>query len=223
MPSYGEDDSERGNTVDTLNSTSTTQRKEHSTLGTTLLFGVPIGLVAAALLGLTAYYRIPTDDPGGTVVFALLAVVLFLVLGYLVAQRTLNAFAGIQAGLLAGVIGATGAAIIDQLVAQANLTLWYQRIAQQCTQAPTPEVCIDQPTLLAHETSVVVALVIGTILGAVALSAIGAFVGASNGSRSAATDAADDNRIIINQPLVPAHRTIRGQGMDYPQSNKPSI
>jgi hypothetical protein len=92
-------------------------------VASTLLLGVPFGVLAGAFLCAVAYYRIVADDLGGILVFALLAAIAFLVAGFFAARRATSATAGALAAFLSGLLAAAAGTVMEQRLAPADLDL----------------------------------------------------------------------------------------------------
>ena len=195
------------------------QRRGHPILWNALIFGV----VSGALLASIAYYRIVSGDESGLAILIPAAAAVWLVAGFRAAKRAATIRAGALAGLLAGMLGAGIGAVVEQSLAHQYLATWYQRVAQQCAQDPSPSACVDAPALLARETQVTIVLLVALPLAAIALGFIAGFVGSTSGSRDLVGDEYLGGTVTVDRPIIPAHRTLRSQGQDFPQTDRPTI
>jgi hypothetical protein len=66
-------------------------------------------------------------------------------------------------------------------------------------------------------------LLIALPLAALALGFIAGFVGSTSGSRDLVGGEYFSGTITVDRPIMAPHRTLRSQGMDFPQTDHPTI
>ena len=196
------------------------QWRGHPILWNTLIFGV----VSGTLLASIAYYRFVSGDESGLAILIPAVAAAWLVAGFRAAKRAATIRAGALAGLFAGMLGAGIGAVVEQVLAHQYLATWYQRVAaQQCTQDSSPSACVDAPTLLAYETQVTIILLIALPLVALALGLIAGLVGSTSGSHDLVGDEYVGGTVMVDRPIISAHRSELGQGQALPQTDRPAI
>ena len=187
--------------------------------------GLILGVLSGAFLSATAYYKIVAGEESAVIAFAPLVAVAWIVAGFRASKRAISTKSGVAAGLLAGVVGAAIGAAVDQVLAHQFINQWVTQLNAGCDKASAGyfSCVVDAPTQLAREWQ-------ATVWGLVALPIVGlicgliaGFVGSVRGARDIVGDEYEDGTVTVHPPLISGHRTLRSQGMDFPQTDRPTV
>jgi hypothetical protein len=187
-----------------------------------ILYTAIFGVVSGTALTAIAYYRIVLDDNGAVIVFAAVAILAWLVAGFLAARAAWRALPGALTGLFAGILGVVIGFFAHQALMQQYGDAWYERVAH-CVTGSGTTVCIDKPTFLANEASLTAVTLIFWPIVALILGLIAGYVGATSAARRPIGDEYQGGTITLHPSLIPSHRTVRGHGQDVPQGDRPSL